>query len=197
MLAGAPLIYDKGEDIRELLVDEIRRVRTIQATAYLRPSWAIIPDPARAAARAAFAPASTLVSARDSTLLRVLTTSDLHGQLEPRVWDWSQGRPVGGVAALKPWLDSLTGACQCASVRLDAGDEMQGTALSNATYGRGTVDAMNRLGIDAAAIGNHEFDWSIDTLRARISEARYPFLSANITTAAASMPSLFMASTVP
>src|SRR6058998_2989072 len=105
MLAGAPLIYDKGEDIRELLVDEIRRARTIQAAAYLRPSWAIIPDLARAAARAAFAPAAAPLSTRDSTLLRVLTTSDLHGQLESRVWDWSQGRPVGGVAALKPWLD--------------------------------------------------------------------------------------------
>jgi 5'-nucleotidase len=58
---------------------------------------------------------------------------------------------------------------------------MQGTALSNATYGRGTIDAMNALGIDAAAIGNHEFDWSVDTLRARIGEAKYPFLSANIT----------------
>src|SRR6266581_2780823 len=106
MLAGAPLIYDKGEDIRELLVDEIRRARTIQAAAYLRPSWAIIPEAARAAARAAFglAPAAAPV-VRDSTLLRVLATSDLHGQLEPRVWDWSQGRPVGGVAALKPWLD--------------------------------------------------------------------------------------------
>src|SRR6266550_5179793 len=184
MLVNARVVYDKGEDIRELLVEEIRRVRTIQATAYLRPSWAIIPDPARAAARAAFAPASTLVSARDSTLLRVLTTSDLHGQLEPRVWDWSQGRPVGGVAALKPWLDSLARACGCTSVRLDAGDEMQGTLLSNATFGRGTIDAMNTLGIDAAAIGNHEFDWSLDTLRARMSEAKYPFLSANITNTA-------------
>ena len=184
MLAGAPVIYDKGEDIRELLVDEIRRVRTIQPAAYLRPSWGIIPDSARAAARAAFAPAAPAVSMKDSTLLRVLTTSDLHGQLEPRVWDWSQGRPVGGVAALKPWLDSLARACGCTSVRLDAGDEMQGTALSNATFGRGTVDAMNALGIDAAAIGNHEFDWSVDTLRARMREAKYPFLSANITNAA-------------
>jgi len=184
MLARAPVVYDKGEDIRELLVDEIRRVRTIQATAYLRPSWAIIPDPARVAARAAFAPAAVPVSTADSTLLRVLTTSDLHGQLEPRVWDWSQNRPVGGVAALKPWLDSLARVCGCTSVRLDAGDEMQGTALSNATFGRGTIDAMNALGIDAAAIGNHEFDWSVDTLRARMSEAKYPFLSANITIAA-------------
>src|SRR5213078_4120057 len=129
------------------------------------------------------APGSVAV-VRDSTMLRVLATSDLHGQLEARVWDWSQGRPVGGVAALKPWLDSLARSCGCTAVRLDAGDEMQGTALSNATFGRGTIDALNSLGIDAAAIGNHEFDWSLDTLRARMSEAKYPFLSANITNAA-------------
>jgi 2',3'-cyclic-nucleotide 2'-phosphodiesterase/3'-nucleotidase/5'-nucleotidase len=186
MLARTPVVYDKDEDIRALLVDEIRRVRTLQTTTYLRPSWAIIPDPARAAARAAFGPApgQAVVRARDSTLLRVLATTDLHGQLEPRVWDWSQGRPVGGVAALKPWLDSLARACACTAIRLDAGDEMQGTALSNATYGRGTVEALNALGIDAAAIGNHEFDWSVDTLRQRMTEAKYTFVSANITNTA-------------
>ncbi len=184
MLAGARVVYDKGEDIRELLVDEIRRARTLQAATYLHPSWAIIPDQARAAARAAFAPAAVAVRVADSTLLRVVATSDLHGQLEPRVWDWSNGRQVGGVAALKPWLDSLARVCGCTSVRLDAGDEMQGTALSNATFGRGTIDAMNALGIDAAAIGNHEFDWSVDTLRSRMRDAKYPFLSANITNAA-------------
>ncbi|HXO85434.1 MAG TPA: 5'-nucleotidase C-terminal domain-containing protein, partial [Gemmatimonadales bacterium] len=70
----------------------------------------------------------------------------------------------------------------CTSVRLDAGDEMQGTAISNVTFGRTTVAALNALGIDAAAIGNHEFDWSIDTLRQRMREAKYPFVSANITT---------------
>ncbi|PYO88507.1 MAG: hypothetical protein DMD66_07365 [Gemmatimonadetes bacterium] len=47
--------------------------------------------------------------------------------------------------------------------------------------GDAAFDALNRLGLDAAAIGNHEFDWSLDTLRARIVEAKYPFLSANIT----------------
>ncbi|MEX2156933.1 MAG: 5'-nucleotidase C-terminal domain-containing protein [Gemmatimonadales bacterium] len=184
MLAGARVIYDRGEDIRELLADEIRRVRTLQAPSYLKPSWGIIPDAARAAARAAFAPAARPVSTADSTVLRVLAISDLHGQLEPRVWDWSGGRPVGGVAALKPWLDSLARACRCTSVRLDAGDQMQGTPLSNATYGRGTVEALNAIGLDAAAIGNHEFDWSLDTLRTRMAEARYAFVSANITDAA-------------
>ena len=193
MIARAPVVYDKGEDIRELLVAEIQRARTIQTAGYFHPSWAIIPDAARAASRAAalaaFGPPINTgpmraAAGRDSTLLRVLTITDLHGQLEPQVWDWSQGRPVGGVATLKPWLDSVAHACGCASIRLDAGDEMQGTLLSNATYGRGTIDAMNRLGIDAAAIGNHEFDWSVDTLRTRIGEAQYPFLSANITNTA-------------
>jgi 2',3'-cyclic-nucleotide 2'-phosphodiesterase / 3'-nucleotidase / 5'-nucleotidase len=183
MLRGARVVYDRGEDIRDLLIAEIRRARALDAQAYYRASWQIIPPEARAAARATFA-AAPAVSRTDSTLLRVLAITDLHGQLEPRVWDWSGGRPVGGVAALKTWLDSLARACGCTSVRLDAGDEMQGTPLSNLTYGRATIDALNALGIDAAAIGNHEFDWSVDTLLARMRDARYKFVSANITDAA-------------
>lgn len=62
---------------------------------------------------------------------------------------------------------------------------MQGTALSNLTFGRTTVDALNTLGLDAAAIGNHEFDWSVDTLRVRMREAKYAFVSTNITNTAA------------
>ena len=117
----------------------------------------------------------------DSTMLRVLAINDFHGALEPQVWPWSGGRQVGGVAALKPWLDSLARVCFCTSVRLDAGDEMQGTPVSNFNYGRPAIAALNALGMDASAIGNHEFDWSVDTLRARMAEAHYRFLAANIT----------------
>src|SRR6266516_333358 len=121
------------------------------------------------------------VSERDSTVLRVLAINDFHGALEARTWPWSNGKPVGGAAALKPWLDSLARTCGCTTVRVDGGDEMQGTLLSNVGYGRAAVAALNAFGIDAAAIGNHEFDWSVDTLRARMAEAHYRFLAANIT----------------
>jgi 2',3'-cyclic-nucleotide 2'-phosphodiesterase (5'-nucleotidase family) len=184
MLAGARVTYDRGEDVRDLLVDEVRRTRTLNAGTYYKASWSIIPAEARQAALAFFTPAAGPTATRpDSTLLRVLAITDFHGQLEPRAWG-SDTRMVGGAAALKPWLDSLAKVCGCTSVRLDAGDEMQGTPLSNLTFGRATVDAFNALGIDAAAIGNHEFDWSIDTLRARMRDARYKFVSANITDAA-------------
>src|SRR2546425_11408987 len=71
------------------------------------------------------------VSRQDSTVLRVLALNDFHGALEARSWPWSHGRAVGGAAALKPWLDSLARACGCTTIRLDGGDEMQGTLLSN------------------------------------------------------------------
>ena len=56
--------------------------------------------------------------------------------------------------------------------QLDGGDEMQGTIISNLNAGRASIDVFNTLGLDAAAIGNHEFDWSVDTLVARMADAR-------------------------
>jgi 2',3'-cyclic-nucleotide 2'-phosphodiesterase (5'-nucleotidase family) len=116
----------------------------------------------------------------DSILLRVLTTNDFHGSLEARVQPWSNRRPVGGAPALAGMMDRLARACGCATIRLDGGDVMQGSPVSNLSYGRATVAAFNALGYAASAVGNHEFDWGVDTLAARIRQARFAWLSANI-----------------
>ena len=52
-----------------------------------------------------------------------LTTHDLHGALTPRVYDWSGGRPVGGVAVLKTMMDAAEAECRCVTFRLDGGDQ--------------------------------------------------------------------------
>src|SRR5881398_1173470 len=184
MLRGARVVYDRGESIRDLLADEIRTRRLLTAQGVYSPSWSLGPAEARAALRQAFTPSVVAVPRPDSTLLRVLAINDFHGALEPQVWPWSAGRPVGGAATLKPWLDSLARGCFCTTIRLDAGDEMQGTPVSNFNFGRPAIAALNAFGIDAAAIGNHEFDWTMDTLRARMAEAHYRFLAANITDSA-------------
>src|SRR5579884_3595676 len=133
-------------------------------------------------------PFSAPAPAPDTLRLRVLAINDFHGALEPQVWPWSRGRPVGGAPAVKAWLDRLAAACRCATVRLDAGDEMQGTPVSNLHFGRPVILAFNAFGVDAAAIGNHEFDWSVDTLRARMAGARYPLLAANVSDSAGARP---------
>lgn len=124
--------------------------------------------------------ALALPAPADSILLRVLSIGDFHGALESRVYRWSDGRPVGGVAALKGLMDSLEAECGCPTLRLDAGDQMQGTLGSNLVHGRSAIEALNLLGLDAAVIGNHDLDWGIDTLRARMTEARYLWIAANI-----------------
>jgi 5'-nucleotidase len=121
-----------------------------------------------------------LAAGADSTLLRILSINDFHGTLEPRVYGWSNGRRVGGAAALKATLDSAEARCHCPVLRLDGGDEMQGSLGSNLVYGRSTIEAMSTFKLDAAVVGNHELDWGVDTLRARMREGSYPWVAANV-----------------
>ena len=117
---------------------------------------------------------------QDSVHVRVLAMTDFHGALESRTYPTTGERLLGGVAVLKAAMDSAEAQCGCPTLRIDAGDQMQGTLISNLFFGSSTVAALNLLGLDAAAIGNHELDWSVDTLRQRISEAQYPWLAANV-----------------
>lgn len=183
MLAGAPTVEDQGDKVRDLLAADIRTRGVLDPSAFSGTPWRIIPAELALAARRLFAPTPDLArpgTPRDTILLRIFAIGDFHGALLPRVRTWSGERPVGGMPALKRLMDSLTIQCACPDLRVDAGDEMQGTLASNLEFGRSTVLAMNLLGIDAAVIGNHDFDWSVDTLLRRMAEARYPWLLANV-----------------
>jgi 2',3'-cyclic-nucleotide 2'-phosphodiesterase/3'-nucleotidase/5'-nucleotidase len=50
MVARAPVVYDRQEDIRELLIEEVRRRGTIRPEEYFRENWRIVPAEAAAAA---------------------------------------------------------------------------------------------------------------------------------------------------
>ena len=183
MLAGAPVVYDKGENIRDLLMQDLKTRGVLSVQDFATQNWRIVPDEMARAARRLFAPTPDPVRPgppRDTTVLRIFATGDLHGALISSVRPWSHGLPVGGMPKLKRLMDSLTAQCACPDLRLDAGDEMQGTLPSNLEFGRSTIAAMNLLGIDAAVVGNHDFDWSVDTLLRRMADARYPWLIANV-----------------
>ena len=115
-----------------------------------------------------------------ATTIRIISTNDFHGALEARP-DGNFGMR-GGAAQLAAMIRRAESECSgaCASLWLDAGDEFQGTPASNLAYGRPVTDLFNALGLAASAIGNHDFDWGVDTLRARIRQAHYAMLAANI-----------------
>jgi 5'-nucleotidase/UDP-sugar diphosphatase len=63
---------------------------------------------------------------------------------------------------------------------LDAGDSLSGDqdpALK--TQGKSSVEAMNRLGYDAMALGPGDLALGLVALRARMGDAKFPMLSAN------------------
>ena len=195
MIAGAPVVYDRQQDIRQLLTDEVRRVGTLRPEGYFTRNWRIEPA-ARVAelyrqmrpgpvytgsgAASGRAPARARLP-RPSTRLRVIGTNDFHGALEPRTD--SRGVRRGGAAHLATAIRRARAECvapACESLLVDGGDQFQGTPASNLAFGRPVARLFNELGYSAAALGNHEFDWGQDTLRARMRDARYPFLGANV-----------------
>ena len=67
-----------------------------------------------------------------------------------------------------------------------AGDFYSPSALGTARVdgerlaGKQMVAVLNALGLDLAALGNHEFDVSEASFRARLSESDFPYVSANV-----------------
>ena len=178
MLSGAPVVYDKQQEIRQLLIDEVKQRGVMRQSDYFTPSWRIARgggasvSPSAAVAQTAF-PAGT-------RFLRIIATNDFHGALEPR--PDANGVRRGGAAYVAAAIERARAECAptCGTLLLDGGDLFQGTPASNLSYGRPVVDYYNRMGYAAAALGNHEFDWGIDTLRARMRQARFGILGANV-----------------
>ena len=126
----------------------------------------------------------------------VLGTTDLHSH----VFDWdyyldkaysdSKGNSVG-VARVATLIKQQRAAKGEEHVLLvDAGDIIQGTSLAyyfarvQPITAKGAPKhpmavAMNHMRYDAAALGNHEFNYGIEVLRKFESQCRFPLLAAN------------------
>ena len=61
----------------------------------------------------------------------------------------------------------------------DSGDFFQGSAYFTMFKGDVEVGLMNMMGIDAATIGNHEFDFGLDNMARVFRQANFPIVCAN------------------
>ena len=133
--------------------------------------------------RAPTSPPRAAASGR--AVISVIGTNDVHGHL--------RSLPIlaGYVSVVRELRERDGGGV----VLLDAGDMFQGTLESNLTEGEPIVAGYAALGYDAVTIGNHEFDYGPvgpaatvqepgddprGALFARVRQASYPFLTANL-----------------
>ncbi len=190
MLSGAPVVYDKQQEIRQLLIDEVKQRGVIRQADYFTLNWKLVRGATTTARDSGFpdailaAPTTETRRApqccRRQPFLRIIATNDFHGALEPR--PDANGVRRGGAAYVAAAIDQARKECApvCETLLLDAGDLFQGTLASNLAYGRPVVEYYNRMGYAASALGNHEFDWGIDTLRARMRQAKFGIFGANV-----------------
>ncbi|MET4703696.1 5'-nucleotidase C-terminal domain-containing protein [Frigoribacterium sp. UYMn621] len=123
-----------------------------------------IPTLAASAATAADAPVA----------IDILSFNDFHGRLEA-------SSPSAGAAVLGGLVKSFRAANPNTLV-VSGGDSIgASTFTSFIQKDQPTIDALNAVGVDASAIGNHELDQGQADLEGRVIPAtNYPLLSANI-----------------
>ena len=120
--------------------------------------------------------------AEHDTWLRLLATTDMHGHL-------------ANVPKLATRIKAERARTPGHVLLLDGGDLFTGTLESDLGEGAGMIRAMNATGYDATAVGNHDFDFGpigpravvgspgddpLGALKARVKEAKFPFLTSNI-----------------
>jgi 5'-nucleotidase len=121
----------------------------------------------------------------------VVSTNDLHGYITT-------------LPLLGGYLANLRAARKADGggvLLLDAGDIFQGTLESNPVEGASVIRAYNALGYQAAAVGNHDFDFGPEgtgapapgadlrgALFARAKQAHFPLLTANVVEEATGKP---------
>ncbi|HHT08383.1 MAG: bifunctional metallophosphatase/5'-nucleotidase [Christensenellales bacterium] len=123
--------------------------------------------------------------AEGETRITILGTSDLHGNIWGFSYEDNKETANNGMARLYTYIKQVREE-NPNTILLDNGDTIQGTIMTDDLYNK-TPDephpvmaAMNFMAFDAMTLGNHEFNWGIETMHKIIAQADFPVLSANV-----------------
>ena len=128
---------------------------------------------------------SAAFAAEGEKHITILGTSDMHGNIWGFSYEDSKETDNNGMARLYTYIQQVR-AENPNTILIDAGDDIQGTIMTDDIYNKipeephPVVAAMNYMGYDAMTLGNHEFNWGIDTMQKILSQAQFPVLAANV-----------------
>ncbi|MCR4401342.1 MAG: 5'-nucleotidase C-terminal domain-containing protein [Firmicutes bacterium] len=108
----------------------------------------------------------------------ILYTNDVHGRLEAFKPSGSN-EAIGGMIKLATLVEDIVAKEGENVLILNAGDSIHGTNIVNLFEGKSMIEVMEAVGVQAMAVGNHEFNYGQPVLLERANEADFPFLSAN------------------
>lgn len=101
---------------------------------------------------------------------KIASMNDLHGAIE-------ENGQESGLSKISTYLKNNYSSND---VLLANGDMWQGNGESNLNKGKLITEWMNLVGFDAMGLGNHDFDWGQEAIKANKEVANFPFLDCNV-----------------
>ncbi|MFC7160024.1 5'-nucleotidase C-terminal domain-containing protein [Pseudidiomarina halophila] len=122
-----------------------------------------------------------------TTSLRIMETSDVHGQLLSYDYFSEQNKPGLGLAATALLIAEARKEAPL-NLLIENGDLLQGSALADwavaefpvAQATHPIIAVLNQLKYDVANLGNHEFNFGLDFLAHSYRDAEFPIVSSNL-----------------
>lgn len=113
---------------------------------------------------------SSSSSSADGFSFKIASMNDLHGAIEEN----------GNEPGLSKITTFLKSNYSSNDLLLANGDMWQGNGESNLNKGKLITEWMNLNGFDAMSLGNHDFDWGQEAIKANKEVADFPFLDSNV-----------------
>ncbi|MEN9946863.1 MAG: hypothetical protein RLZZ293_1249 [Pseudomonadota bacterium] len=104
--------------------------------------------------------------------ITIVSLNDFHGQVQANKTMVGAGKISSFLQEYKKTHPNL--------IIVSAGDNYQGTAISNLSQGQVVNDVFKLMGVRYSAIGNHEFDYGQGAFESWYKAKKLPFLAANI-----------------
>lgn len=139
---------------------------------------------ALAAAMALSLSSAALAAGSGETHLTIIGTSDTHGNIWGYSYEDMKESTGDGLARVSAYVNQVRSE-NPNTILVDAGDTIQGTIMTDDLYSKDTAShpvaaALNYMDYDAWTLGNHEFNFGVDTLKSILEQVDMPVLAANI-----------------
>jgi len=119
-----------------------------------------------------------LLTAQEKQLV-ILHLNDTHSRIDPMPLNDARNPDKGGVIRQETYIQSVRKEAKNVFV-FHSGDMVQGTPYFNMFGGKVDMAVANQMKLDAACLGNHEFDNGMDFLVGMIRQAKFPFITTNL-----------------
>lgn len=119
-----------------------------------------------------------------TTIIDIISFNDFHGNVAEDTRE--KGKNIG-MAKMVGYVNEAR-KNNPNTIVVSGGDNYQGTAISNLTFGVPVTKMMKAMKLTASAVGNHEFDWGSERIANWAKDGNFDYLAANIYDAKTNKP---------